>query len=90
MVPPTTPAEPTEKKGQQAAMLIELGFDVREKDPNAAATQKVIGVFLKEGAALPTARIVEFLNKHKDTIQYYAGWDGQLYPKFVLAPTLVF
>ena len=86
----TPPEEPPKPAGKKAVMLVELGFDVREKDKNAAATQQVIGVFLQEETSLPTARIVEFLNKHKDSIKYYAGWDGQIYPKFVLAPTIVF
>jgi len=81
--------EPQKTAAKDAVMLVELGFDVREKDRNAAATHNVIGVFVKEGSNLPTSRIIAFLNQHKDTIQYYAGWDGQIYPKFVLSPTKV-
>lgn len=68
---------------KKAIVLTRVDFDGLENSITQARCQEILGVFIGEGEMSAHGVMAKWFNDQKP-VHAYLGWDGEVYPKYVL------
>ena len=66
-----------------AIRLIRISFDNLENQLREARIEKIVATFVTGDGLSPQGKVEEFLRK-LPPVQLYLGWDGNVYPRYIL------